>query len=651
MGRNSGIWVEHETNMSRFTKVAWAALAGLCASAAVASEPARPAPPPIAAYGALPSVYGVRLSPSGRLAAIQIDRGAQKVLVIRRLDGDKGVVRSIQLNDRAGGLYWADDDHLFTLTHRTENTGTDEIYEGGFLFLTNLKTGTTQQVAPDGDFKANLPELVIHKDGHGYGFFQIGRWLFREDLDSLQVTQVARSGQSEGDFVLDAQGNILARMSVRDYGRKWTILKGQSEDTVLAKGEADVGRGEVLGLGRTPDTILVADDENGELLGIREIELKTGKISEPLVKGAAASPIFDHKSRLLIGFELDGYIEDSYFLDEATQRRWESVKAAFPGEKVRLVSSNDDLSRWVVKADGPHDSGHYFLVDLTQKKAIPLGAAYPDIGPSQVGAFSWFDYTTGDGLKEKALITLPPGYTFETARNLPAVVLPHGGPQGRDYFGFDWWAQALASRGYVVIQPQFRGSGGFGQEFERAGWGQWGKLMQTDVSDAFKAVAAKGLVDPSRACIVGWSYGGYATLAGATLQAGLYRCAVAGAAVSDLNASLVWTRDRSGKQSEASRYWKKSMALNGESDPAGDLVSPAKQAARVSAPLMLIHGREDTTVPIEQSDEMASALRAAGKPFEYVVLEKETHHLEEASTRTKMLEAMIGFLVKHNPPN
>ena len=174
----------------------------------------------------------------------------------------------------------------------------------------------------------------------------------------------------------------------------------------------------------------------------------------------------------MIGFELDGYIEDSYFLDEATQRRWESVKAAFPGEKVRLVSSNDDLSRWVVKADGPHDSGHYFLVDLTQKKAIPLGAAYPDIGPSQVGAFSWFDYTTGDGLKEKALITLPPGYTFETARNLPAVVLPHGGPQGRDYFGFDWWAQALASRGYVVIQPQFRGSGGFGQEFERAGWGQ-----------------------------------------------------------------------------------------------------------------------------------------------------------------------------------
>jgi dienelactone hydrolase len=649
MSANDVRWVGRGAIMSRFVKVAYAALVVMCASAA-ASEPAK-APPPIAVYGALPQLYGAQISPSGRLVALQLDHGAQKVLAIRRLDGDKAIIKSIQLNDRIGGVSWADDDHLFVFTHRTLNAGTDEIFEGGFLFLVNLKTGNSQQVAPDGDFKADLPELVVHKDGHGFGFFQIGRYLFREDLDTLQLSQVARSGESEGDFVLDAEGNIMARMSVRDYGRNWSILKGQADDTVLASGGSEVGRGEVLGLGRTPDTILVADNENGDLLGIREIELKTGKISELLVTGAAANPIFDHKSRLLIGFSLGGFVEDVYFLNDALQHRWESVKAAFPGEKVRLVSRNEDNSRWVVKADGPHDSGHYFLVDLNEKKALPLGAEYPDIGPSQVGAFAWFDYTTGDGLKEKALVTLPPGYTFDAARNLPAAVLPHGGPQARDHFGFDWWAQALASRGYVVIQPQFRGSGGFGQSFERAGWGQWGKLMQTDVSDAFHAVAAKGLIDPSRACIVGWSYGGYATLAGATLQAGLYRCAVAGAAVADLNAMLVWTRDRAGKQGYASRYWKKSMALNGESDPAGDLVSPAKQASRVSAPLMLIHGREDTTVPIEQSDEMAAALRGAGKPFEYVVLEKETHHLEEASTRTKMLEAMIGFLIKHNPPN
>jgi dipeptidyl aminopeptidase/acylaminoacyl peptidase len=140
-------------------------------------------------------------------------------------------------------------------------------------------------------------------------------------------------------------------------------------------------------------------------------------------------------------------------------------------------------------------------------------------------------------------------------------------------------------------------------------------------------------------------------MAAATLQPGLYRCAAAGAGVSDLNAMLVWTRDRGGKQGDGMRYWKQSMALNGEGDPAGAAVSPAKHAADVRGPLMLIHGREDTTVPLEQTELMANAMRNAGKPVEVVILENETHHIESPSTRTKMLQSMIGFLERNDPPN
>ncbi len=613
------------------------------------------AAPPIEVYGALPTYQSMVLSPSGKLVAMILNKGEQHVLVVRQIEGDKKILRSTTLNDRVGGVRWADDDHLYINTHRTFDTGTENVREGGFLFLINLKTNSSRQIEPDENTGViGLPELITHSGGRTYGYFQVGRRLYRQDIDSEQLIEVAHSGQREGDFLLAPDGAVLARMAYADnYNRKWSVKKGVSSDQVLASGEAEVGGGEILGLGRTLDKVLVANDENGTLSDIREISLVDGKVGAPLVKGDGfeVSPIHDQINRLLIGFQVGGFIDEYQFLNPELQRKWDSVVAAFPKEQVDLVSADDGKNRFIVLTQGDHDSGHFFMIDVKERKAIPLGAQYPDIKAEDVGAFTWFDYKTQDGTAEKALVTLPPGYTMATARNLPGVMLPHGGPQGRDEFEFNWWAQALASRGYVVIQPQFRGSGGFGQAFERAGWGQWGKLMQTDVSDAFKAVADKGLVDPHRTCIVGWSYGGYTTLAAATLQPGLYRCAAAGAAPADLNAMLIWTRDRGGKNGYGMRYWKQSMALKGENDPAGAAVSPAKHAAAVQGPLMIIHGREDTTVPLEQGEIMVNAMHAAGKPVEFVVLENETHHIESASTRIKMLQAMTGFLVRNNPPN
>lgn len=631
-------------------------ISGLLAAAAMSLGlvTAAHAVPPIEAYGALPTYQTMSLSPSGKLVAIILNKGEQRVLVVRQVEGEKKILRSSTLNDRVGGIRWADDDHLYVNTHRTFNTGTEFVQEGGFLFLINLKTNSSRQVMPDEDKGViGLPDLITHVRGRTYGYFTVGRRLFRQDIDSEQLVEVARTGEGQGDFLLGPDATILARMESKDYGRKWAIMKGQNSNVVLASGQSEVGGGTILGLGRTVDKVLVGNNDNGTLVGIHEISLTDGKVGGPMVQGDDfdVSPIYDRNTQLLIGFHVGGFVDENQFLDPALEAKWEAVEAAFPNNKVTLVSDDDAKNRFLVLVEGPHDSGHYFLIDLKDRKAIPLGAQYPDIRADDVGAFAWFDYKAQDGTAEKALVTVPPGYSLENAKNLPAVVLPHGGPQGRDEFGFDWWGQALASRGYVVIQPEFRGSGGFGQAFERAGWGQWGKLMQTDVSDAFKAVAAKGIIDPNRACIVGWSYGGYATLAAATLQAGLYRCAAAGAAPADLNAMLVWTRDQGGKNGYASRYWKKSMALNGESDPAGAAISPAKLAGRVQGPLMIIHGREDTTVPLEQGEIMANAMRAAGKPVEFVVLEHETHHIEAASTRTKMLQNMIGFLERNNPPN
>jgi len=226
-------------------------------------------------------------------------------------------------------------------------------------------------------------------------------------------------------------------------------------------------------------------------------------------------------------------------------------------------------------------------------------------------------------------------------------MLPHGGPHTHDRARFDWWAQALASRGYAVFQPNFRGSTDRDNAFMNAGNGQWGRKMQTDISDGLAELAKQGIVDPKRACIVGASYGGYAALVGVTLQQGLYRCAVADAPVSDLSEMYFTDLQEDDNDPLTKRALKESLG-----DPAAfGAASPRRHAALASAPVLLIHGKDDTVVPFHHSEAMASALRSAGKPVEMVVMAKEDHWLSRGETRQQMLDACVKFVIAHNPPD
>jgi len=245
-------------------------------------------------------------------------------------------------------------------------------------------------------------------------------------------------------------------------------------------------------------------------------------------------------------------------------------------------------------------------------------------------------------------VTLPRG---REPANLPLIVLPHGGPAAVDSDRFDWWAQALAEQGYVVLQPNYRGSD-LSAQFTAAGFGEWGRKMQTDLSDGVRYLAKEGTIDPKRVCIVGASYGGYAALAGATLDLGVYRCAVSVAGPSDLKRILRWTNERSERSDNVTqRYWDRFMGVSGPSDPALERISPIEHVAAVTAPILLIHGRDDTVVPYEQSEVMASALKRAGKSVEFVTLKHEDHWLSRSATRLQMLEATVAFLRTNNPPD
>jgi dipeptidyl aminopeptidase/acylaminoacyl peptidase len=289
----------------------------------------------------------------------------------------------------------------------------------------------------------------------------------------------------------------------------------------------------------------------------------------------------------------------------------------------------------------------YFYVDMTTHQADPIGPSYDGI--DKVAPVKWIDYRAADGRVIHAYLTLPLNKPAD-AKNLPLIVMPHGGPHARDEPGFDWFSQALASRGYVVLQPQFRGSAGFDMDLLTAGFGEFGHKMQTDLSDGVRALAAQGLIDPKRVCIVGWSYGGYAALAGATLDTGIYRCAVSMAGVSDLRALLRYWHWPRNTVDRNERFWDRFLGVTDRDDPKLDAISPIKHVDKVTIPILLIHGRDDTVVPFDQSDDMADELKSAKKQYEFVVLKGEDHNASKSETRLQMLDAIVKFVETNNPP-
>jgi len=225
-------------------------------------------------------------------------------------------------------------------------------------------------------------------------------------------------------------------------------------------------------------------------------------------------------------------------------------------------------------------------------------------------------------------------------------VMPHGGPDARDQMDFDWWAQFLANRGYAVLQPNFRGSSGYGWDFTQAGLRQWGLKMQDDISDGVKKTIADGIADPKRVCIVGASYGGYAALAGAAFSPDLYACAISFAGVSDLPLVLRTERKEHGPDSQTASFWATRIGSSDENWDQLTATSPARHADKIRCPLLLVHGEGDTTVRIDQSERMESALKDAGKAVQFIRIPGEDHHLNLTETRVRLLTETEKFLAK-----
>ena len=324
----------------------------------------------------------------------------------------------------------------------------------------------------------------------------------------------------------------------------------------------------------------------------------------------------------------------SVYFDPDLKKLAAALGKALPNQPlVEFVDASLDETKLLIWAGGDTSPGTYYLFDRTAKKLRPLMSSRPELEGVTLSPVQPVSYPAADGTMIPAYLTLPPG---SSGKNLPTIVMPHGGPSARDEWGFDWLSQYYANRGFAVLQPNYRGSSGYGDSwYQQNGFKSW-RTAIGDVDDAGRWLAKTGVADPARLFIVGWSYGGYAALQSAVLDPGLFKAVVAIAPVTDLGMWKEEWRDFSNR-----RVHEEFIG----SGPHIEEGSPAQNAGRISVPVLMFHAELDRNVRISQSRFMAGKLREAGKSVELVEYPKLEHSLVDSAVRAQMLKKSADFLM------
>lgn len=632
---------------------------------AAADAPAA-TPPPATAFGALPADTDVVLSPGGARLA-WVDHQHDKPRVVMFDVNARKDLRVLALPQRLKlrRLAWNDDETLLvTFSETNEARETTQTSREYFINIAYDASGGEGRMLPSANGKARGAEaaarayLVRSRTSKPHTVIMLSRCkdatcLLEVNTATGEATVIKSGGEHTVTFVADSNGTPVAREDwdymQRAY-RVYALLAGNNVREILRRDDNNAP--DLAGI-LPDDSALVLLTANGRPHQAAWALPLDGSPMRVLAEDADAdieSAYEDSYTGKIIGVYVAGFKTRTQWLDPQAQQRHDAVTRAFPHQEVSVYGWSADGSRTLAAVETPSAPRVYYLIDFKTRHADIAGEEYPALAGAKLGEVRQITYKARDGTPIPAYLTLPPAKQPGTA---PLVVLPHGGPNARDYLKFDWMVQFLATRGYAVLQPQFRGSTGFGEAFERAGYRQWGGLMQDDVTDGVKAMIDQGIADVHRVCIVGMSYGGYAALAGAAFTPSLYTCAASVNGVSDLR---VLMREQvplyGGSGFRPGRYisvsesvWK--QRIGSETDSALDTRSPINSVGAINIPVMVAYGTGDGVVPTEQSIRMAEALQKAGKAVTVVKLPDEDHWLSQAETRTQLLQSLESFLKQH----
>jgi dipeptidyl aminopeptidase/acylaminoacyl peptidase len=641
--------------------LAWLLAVGIWAGAAVAAPPAE-------TFFRDPGFSQAKLSPDGRHVAMLVSTQGKR-LQLAVLDLETLKPRAVA-GDNERDIYsfhWVNDERL-VYDYRVKLVGRNLVEERPGLFAVSVQgdkqrrlvhtTGSFFQSSTVDTRVLDTYHFLLHVPGHGMGediYVARAGEVSRKKVDYIDVKRVnTLNGRSEDvdlpmhaqDWVFGNDHQPLAVKTERNGQAMWQWrqtdgrwLKGEPFDTFTEGGaspEFQAADGQIYGVAdhRGFAAVFVLDRATGLPKGA------------PLaaVPGFSIHPAFIANDQRLLGIRFTVDAEVTLWLDPAIKALQDMLDQALPDTSNRLSVPYRGDSPWVLVqsfSDGQPPVTRVY--NRSSRKLLKVGEALPGLDPKQLGRTDFFRIKARDGLDLPLYLTLPAG----GAKKRPTVLLVHGGPwvRGADWH-FDPEVQFLASRGYAVLQPAFRGSTGYGHQHFRASFGQWGRAMQDDLMDALRWAVAQGYTDPQRVCIAGASYGGYAALMGLVRDGDAFRCAVSWVGVTD--PLLLYDSTWSDITEESRKYGLNRMV----GDPVADAerlkqVSPLHQAARIQKPLLLAYGGWDTRVDIEHGERLRAALKPHNPAVDWVVYPEEGHGWYRPETRIDFWTRVEKFLARH----
>ena len=392
---------------------------------------------------------------------------------------------------------------------------------------------------------------------------------------------------------------------------------------------------------KDPDIAYIASDLNTETIGLFRYRLSTAAFEEEIFrhpKFDLYSIIFNRKGTEIVGVNFASSVFETHWLTGKEPEILGKIRQRLPGYRLAIRDSSENGERLVIYASASDRPGRYYLYRQESDQLRLFSYTYPELEGKPLSKMRVSSYKARDGLEIDAFVSLPAGVSYPPPSPLPAIIMPHGGPVARDLVDFDPMVQFLTSRGYAVLQMNFRGSSGYGKTFKKAGERQWGQAMQDDVTDGTRWLIEQGIADPGRICIVGGSYGGYVALMGAVKTPDLFQCAVSVNGVSNLKGLL--------NQNRRFTYgWVSNGFIAGWGD--GAMLkenSPTNRANEIRIPILLAHSTKDSIVKFSHSEKMARALKKAGKDYQFIKLKNGDHSLSLGEVRPVFFRAMEKFL-------
>jgi len=601
---------------------------------------------PAVAFGARESVEHLSLSPDGKsIAFVTPGVGQASTLFIAVIGGGEPIpALKVSGNpDRLGRCDWVATARLVCIVYGVVVSG----YRKGayYRYYAVDADGSNQKLLSEerwlwgGEIIDWLPEE------NGIILMRRANDVNRVDTRTLKTTLVER-GRGACTYISDGHGQVrimgMCRMFA-DTGIQLSVVgyfyRPKSDKRWMKLSDYDFvthAGFEPAAIDAARDTVLGLQRKDGRLAAY-ELTLD-GRYAPKLLYARPdvdiSGFVYFGRSKRPVGVTYTTDVPQIHYFDPVLEKLQASMSRSLPGNPtIRIIDASLDESKLLIFAGSDRDPGIYYLLDRSTRQMTRLMAARPGLADRTLAVMKPISYPASDGMMIPAYLTLPVG----GARSLPAIVLPHGGPAARDEWGFDWLPQYFAARGYAVLQPQFRGSTGYGEEwFQKNGFQSW-RLAIGDVLDAGRWLISQGIADPRKLAVVGWSYGGYAALQSVVVDPQLFKAAVAVAPVTDLP-----------KLKLDSQGWSNSRLVKDlvGSGPHVQEGSPAQNAHRIKVPILLFHGKNDVNVSIEQTELMDEKLRDAGTPHELVIFDGLDHQLKDSQARADLLRKSDAFLRK-----